>query len=911
MKGRIGTAGIIGMLVIGGYAGLLNISTMNATGTNVSGIISTDAAWDLGGSPWIVTGDVTVAGGATLTIDPGVEVKFDGYHSIFIDGSLVAVGLQTNKITITSNKAVPGPKDWDRIQINSTGHAEIRYTDISYGTYGVYLDSSPDNYIMNNNIFYNGQFTGGAGIYLKSSSNNEITNNDFTYNWNNIYLDLSSNNNITVNNISSTFERGIILESSSNNNMTANNISNIGGGFSLSSSSYNYITGNNFSNDGGCICLSSSSNNSIIGNRISANSWSGIDLQSSSDDNLIEDNEVKNSIEGIYLAYSGNNMIKTNNLIDNVYGIHLDFSSNNNTITGNNLSDNELGIQLRSSLDVSLTNNNLLNDGISIWGDEVSHYTTHMIPGSNLVNGKPLYYYKNCEGINIDSVSVGQLILANCENVIVKNLQINNTYAGIEVAMSANILISNNNLSNNYIGIYLRLSSNNIITSNVISDNDQGLELWSSSNGNSITGNVVSNNGRAIWLFSSSNSNIITGNNVSENTHGISILSSSLNNKIYHNNFIDNLLSQALDDADNNVWNALYPSGGNYWSDWTSPDLMNGPNQDVSGSDGIVDNPYVIDADSQDEYPLVNPIWSPDTIPPTIANLQPPNASKINDNTPTLSVDYSDFSGIDINSIALKVDGIDVTSLATATLSGVTYTSGSTLADGNHTIQIEVRDASVNSNPAAVTWYFIVDTLPPAANAGDDKNIKAGDTVEFNGSASTDSIDYLNQLNFTWNVTKDGIPVITLYGAVALYKFDNAGEYKVNLTVRDTAGNAGYYTMTVTVSQPSSPTDNFLADYWWALLLLVIIVFFLALFLLKGRRKKMEVELHKEKNAEEEKGEETEEELMIPKPKGSSIRPHSRNPWGMEFSSALSIPADNRTSMQSPRVLTSAARLSP
>jgi len=45
---------------------------------------------------------------------------------------------------------------------------------------------------------------------------------------------------------------------------------------------------------------------------------------------------------------------------------------------------------------------------------------------------------------------------------------------------------------------------------------------------------------------------------------------------------------------------------GNY----TDVDSFSGPSQNESGSDGIWDHPYIINADNQDRYPLVEP-WTP------------------------------------------------------------------------------------------------------------------------------------------------------------------------------------------------------------------------------------------------------------------------------------------------------------
>ena len=45
--------------------------------TNKSGSISADETWDIGGSPYIVTGNLIINTGVTVTVDDNVIVKFN------------------------------------------------------------------------------------------------------------------------------------------------------------------------------------------------------------------------------------------------------------------------------------------------------------------------------------------------------------------------------------------------------------------------------------------------------------------------------------------------------------------------------------------------------------------------------------------------------------------------------------------------------------------------------------------------------------------------------------------------------------------------------------------------------------------------------------------------------------------
>jgi parallel beta-helix repeat protein len=147
-------------------------------------------------------------------------------------------------------------------------------------------------------------------------------------------------------------------------------------------------------------------------------------------------------------------------------------------------------------------------------------------------------------------------------------------------------------------------ASGSIVTGITITNWNQGILVNGSSN-IKIYNNAFQQNSIAINLTQSSTGTTICANTFSQNSIGI-ILTNSNGNTIYHNNFIGNTQQVSVSGSSNNVWDNGYPSGGNYWSDYTGVDLKSGPNQDQPGSDGIGDTPYT-KGGITDQYPLMNP----------------------------------------------------------------------------------------------------------------------------------------------------------------------------------------------------------------------------------------------------------------------------------------------------------------
>ncbi|MHA1750605.1 MAG: right-handed parallel beta-helix repeat-containing protein [Promethearchaeota archaeon] len=364
----------------------------------------------------------------------------------------------------------------------------------------------------------------GSGILIESSSDYFIIRNCTIHGAKGGYL----------------YHGGIKLDSSNNGTLIDNNLSNNDVGIYLYSSNNNTISGNNASNNNYFgIRLDFSHNNTISGNNANDNYY-GIELYSSNN-NTISGNNANDNDYGIDLTYSNNNTISRNNANDNDYGIYL-FYSNNNTISRNNATNNIWdGIVLFYSNNNTISNNMMRMCGISINGFDEEHFSSHVIK-ENKVNEKWVYYYKNEVGLNANNFTdAGQVILVNCNDSFIKNLNLSHGSTGVFLyGCSNNVLKDIIASHNNWLGIVLFYSNNNTISgNNATNNNSVGIGLYYSNN-NTISGNnAIYNNLVGIGLYCSHN-NTISGNNATNNNLVGIGLDCSHNNTISGNNASNN-----------------------------------------------------------------------------------------------------------------------------------------------------------------------------------------------------------------------------------------------------------------------------------------------------------------------------------------------------------------------------------
>ena len=113
-----------------------------------------------------------------------------------------------------------------------------------------------------------------------------------------------------------------------------------------------------------------------------------------------------------------------------------------------------------------------------------------------------------------------------------------------------------------------------------------------------------------------------------------------------------------------------------------------------------------------------NATWSftVDITPPSITDLTPPDGANVTTPVPTISAVVADeLSGVNPESIVMKLDGVEVEHTYDPSTGKVSYTPSEPLAEGEHTVFLSASDKA--GNTAEQTWSFTIvrAARPPVA----------------------------------------------------------------------------------------------------------------------------------------------------------------------------------------------------
>ncbi len=173
-------------------------------GVGVSGTIvpegEVSGTWKIEESPYTITGDISVPRGRTLTIEPGVVVKFAGHFGLTVGyrATLRARGSETEHILFTAMDTEEG---WFGIRFVNSGaddelqHCTIEYAKKPYNAGSGYMDllgggilcgssweaepsyGVPSNPTIDHCLIANNNALSGGGIMCMDESEAQITNN--------------------------------------------------------------------------------------------------------------------------------------------------------------------------------------------------------------------------------------------------------------------------------------------------------------------------------------------------------------------------------------------------------------------------------------------------------------------------------------------------------------------------------------------------------------------------------------------------------------------------------------------------------------------------------------------------------------------------------------------------------------
>ena len=622
---------------------------------------------------------------------------------------------------------------------NTTAYVAIRGVHISSNPIwtgaGIYLTNVHHARTENSTIEYN-----SVGYQAISSTDLGIANCTLHFNDETVSLALTNHVSVEANAIDSNgIEAGVAARNGQDivvgNNSFLRNIWAV----SVLDSRDVLVQGNVVrDNTGESIVLSASSGLRVENNTlIDVASGIGVDA---THDALIAGNLLSDSPRALSATHSFSLRVERNNF--SRAGVGIAFDTVSSSTVADNLVDTygDTAVSIVGGRNLTFTNNSFRQGGLVLKGAVVADFDSHIISTDNTVDGLPLRYVKDCSSVAIDGVGTGQVIVANCTSVTIANLSLSGASIGADVHMSERVKVLNSTFMGHRIA---------------------GLSLSNVSD-MSVQGNSFAGNGVGLR---------VTG---------------SVSGHVWHNSFIQNGQSASLIAVSESVWDAGYPIGGNFWSDYGGRDDCWGLLQNnCTNGDGLGDFPYQIDGMNSDQYPLLAanlsiPPHGPPIVTANVTGTQGTNGWFTSPATLTL---IATDTGGGVKVITYGVNG------------GMwrNYASPLTFFDGAYVIGYTATDWAGNTADVN-TVVLRVDSVPPHIDAVESGTVGADGWFTSLTSVSllaSDNGSGVQRLGYRL----DGGGTQDYSGPIIL----SEGVHLINATATDVAGNIAVHSIEIRV----------------------------------------------------------------------------------------------------------------
>lgn len=189
-----------------------------------------------------------------------------------------------------------------------------------------------------------------------------------------------------------------------------------------------------------------------------------------------------------------------------------------------------------------------------------------------------------------------------------------------------------------------------------------------------------------------------------------------------------------------------------------------------------------------------------DTTAPQVTVVSPANGAILRTATLTIEATWSDdFSGLDLATVLLRLDGEDRTAEAEVDADGLRFTPAAPLSDGAHTVEVSVTDHSDNTGSATATFHVVLDDQPPVVAISSPTEGQVVSETPF------PVIGTVTDQSAIASVTVNGVAA-TVTGNVFTASVPLAdGSNTLIVEARDVHGNLGTASVSVTLSRDDVP----------------------------------------------------------------------------------------------------------